>query len=283
MTALEFWQEQRPTLVKELAEQSEINDIIYTVRHAVLQTEQNTLAAQSDDVLRQQLGVLFSMLKSSISLLNVPVTSTTWAVVSRSDEKKTKPGLPLMILSAVLLVLALAWCYAKGDLIGWMMPLAALFTGSASLLINHRSQRKAGKKTPPELRTSQSVDAEQLLGAVEAQIIMIDRCTTDFAYLNKSLRSPTGGSGWQNLDAVSELLETIYAFDDDLRQQAEEAMQQLLVEMGLEAVDYTPESDKLFTQLPSKSMTRTLCPALLSAEDHRLLRRGTAVVGTKAA
>jgi len=48
-------------------------------------------------------------------------------------------------------------------------------------------------------------------------------------------------------------------------------------------VEYSLGSEKLFTQLPSKSVTKTLCPALLSAEDHRLLRRGTAVVSTKAA
>lgn len=283
MTALEFWQEQRPSLAKELAEKSEISDIIYTVRHAVLQTEQNTLAAQSDDVLRQQLGILFAMLKNSLSLVSVPISTTTWAAVSRKQEKQRLPGLPLIIISVALLILSAVWCYIKGDPIGCLLPMAGLVTGIVSAIWNARARRKALTGVQPELLTSHSVDAEQLLGAVEAQIIMIDRCATDFAYLNKSLRRPQGGSGWQNLDAVSELLEAIYAYDDDLRQQAEEAMHQLLMEMGLEAVDYSTESEKLFTQLPSKSMTRTLCPALLSAEDHRLLRRGTAVVETKAA
>lgn len=283
MTALEYWQEEKPALVKELAEQTELSDVIYTTRHAILQTEQNTLAAQSDDVLRQQMGVLFAMLKNSVSLLNVPITSTAWAAVSRRAEKRNLPGLPLLIAAAVLLAAAFAWSYMKHDLLGWLLPLAALLAGAGGLVVNGQAQRKEKNKPAPELRTVQSVDAEQLVCAIEAQIIMIDRCATDFAYLNKTLRTPVGGTGWRNLDAVSELLETIYAYDDDLRQQAEEAMQQLLLEMGLEAVEYSTDSEKLFTQLPSKSVTKTLCPALLSAEDHRLLRRGTAVVSTKAA
>ena len=282
MTALECWKEQRAELLSTLNEQTEIGDVVYAARHAILQTEQNTLASQNDDVLRQQMGILFAMLKNSVALLNVPVASMAWAAVSRKEEKNRQPGLPFLLCALALLIAAFLWCYAKGDLLGWLLPLAALITGASALFINSRAQRKAARQPKEPLRTTQTVNAEQLIGAIEAQMVMIDRCATDFAYLNKSLRTPAGGSVWQNLDAVSELLETIYAYDDELRQQAEEAMQQLLTEMGLEAVDYSAESEKLFTQLPSKTMTRTLCPALLSAEDHRLLRRGTAVVGRAA-
>jgi hypothetical protein len=282
MTALECWKEQRAELVSTLNEQTEISDVIYAARHAILQTEQNTLASQNDDVLRQQMGILFTMLKNSVNLLSVPVASTAWAAVSRKDEKGKQPGLPLLLCAVGLLIAAFLWSYAKRDLLGWLLPLAALITGASALIINANARRKAAQQPRETLRTTQTVNAEQLVGAIEAQMVMIDRCATDFAYLNKSLRTPAGGSGWQNLDAVSELLETIYAYDDELRQQADAAVQQLLTEMGLEAVDYTAESEKLFTQLPSKTMTRTLCPALLSAEDHRLLRRGTAVVSRAA-
>ena len=87
MTALENWQEQRTALAKELKDQREISDILYSVRHALMQTEQNTLAAQTDDVLRQQLGVLFGLLKNSVNLLNIPTTATTWTPYA----KKKKP------------------------------------------------------------------------------------------------------------------------------------------------------------------------------------------------
>ena len=173
--------------------------------------------------------------------------------------------------------------YAKGDLLGWLLPLSTLVLGLIGLLLNSRARQKEEAGQAANLRTTYSIDTEQLLGAIEAQIVMIDRCAADFAYLNQSIRQPTGSRGWQNLEAVSELLETIYAYDDDLRTQADDAIRQLLIEMGLEAVDFEPANENLFTQLPSKSMTRTLCPALLSTEDHHLLKRGTAVVCTKAA
>lgn len=281
MTALENWQEQRPELIRELKNQQEIGDIIYSVRHAILQTEQNTLAVQTNDILRQQLGILFGLLKGSMSLLNIPAAATTWVPISQ--KKKLRAGFPFLMAAACILTAAGIWMYAKGDLLGWLLPLSTLVLGLIGLLLNSRARQKEEAGQAANLRTTYSIDTEQLLGAIEAQIVMIDRCATDFAYLNQSIRQPTGSRGWQNLEAVSELLETIYAYDDDLRTQADDAIRQLLIEMGLEAVDFEPANENLFTQLPSKSMTRTLCPALLSTEDHHLLKRGTAVVCTKAA
>lgn len=282
MTAYESWQEQREELSREIARQQELSGVIYATRHALLQTEQNTLASQSDDVLRQQMGVLFTLLKNSITLLNVPVSSTTWTAASRRNEKRLERGFPFLLAAGLVLLAAVLWGYAKANLLGWVLPLSALVLCVIGLLMN-RKERAAKSSAQPQLKVTHSIDPEQLLGAIDAQILMIDRCGNDFSYLNQSLRAPTGGIGMQNLEAVSDLLEVIYAYDDDLRQQAEDAIGHLLAEMGLETMEYTNENQKLFNQLPSKNMTRTLCPAILSAEDHRLLRRGTAVVRTDAA
>lgn len=282
MTAYESWQEQREELGKEITRQQELSGVIYAIRHALLQTEQNVLASQNDDVLRQQMGVLFALLKNSISLLNVPLSSTTWTAASRRNEKRLGRGFPFLLAAGLVLLCAILWSYAKKDLLGWVLPLAAVVLCVFGLLLNRKSSKeKADLK--PQLKVTHSIDAEALLNAIDAQIMMIDRCTNDFTYLNQSLRSPSGGIGVQNLEAVSDLLEVLYAYDDDLRQQSDEAISQLLSEMGLETMEYTLENQKLFNQLPSKDMTRTLCPAILSAEDHRLLRRGTAVVRTDAA
>ena len=282
MTAYESWQEQREELSREIARQQELSGVIYATRHALLQTEQNTLASQSDDVLRQQMGVLFTLLKNSITLLNVPVSSTTWTAASRRNEKRLERGFPFLLASGLVLLAAVLWGYAKANLLGWVLPLGALVLCVIGLTMN-RKERAAKSSAQPQLKVTHSIDSEQLLGAIDAQILMIDRCVNDFSYLNQSLRAPTGGIGMQNLEAVSDLLEVIYAYDDDLRQQAEDAIGHLLAEMGLETMEYSNETQKLFNQRPSKNMTRTLCPAILSAEDHRLLRRGTAVVRTDAA
>ncbi len=283
ITAHDCWQEQREALGKELARQQDASGVIYACRHALLQTEQNVLAAQSDDILRQQLGVLFALLKNSISLLNVPVSSTAWTAVSRKKEKHANRGLPFLLSAGLILLAAGLWHYAKGDLLGWVLPAAALVLAVIGLLMNRKAKPLQEAQQDASMRITHSIDPEALLCAIDAQILMIDRCTNDFTYLNQALRTPVGGVGMQNLEAVSELLEVIYSYEDDLREQAQSAVEQLLSDMGLSTEDYSPDNQKLFNQLPSKNSTRTLCPAILSAEDHRLLRRGTAAVQQTAA
>lgn len=283
MTAFEYWQEQREGLKKTIAQQKDLDDVIYATKHAILQTEQNLLASQTDEVLRQQLGVLFALLKNSIGLLNVPVNSTTWVAVSRRNEKKLSAGFPFMLAAGFAILAAGLWAYSKGDLLGWALPLGAIILAVVAWIIYIREKKAARSGQQDDVRVTFSVDAERLLGAIDAQMTMIDRCTNDFTYLNQSLRTMSGGADRHSLEAVSELLEAIYAYDDELWGQAGESMGRLLSEMGLEIEDYCEENSRLFNQLPSKTMTRTLCPAILTAEDHRLLRRGTAVVKTNAA
>ena len=282
MTAHESWQEQREELSREISRQADMNSVIYAVRHALLQTEQNVLAAQNDDVLRQQMGVLFALLKNSITLLNVPVSSTTWTTASRRDEQRLERGFPILLIAAVTVLAAIGWNYARGDLLSCLLMIAAVVLCITGLLMNRKNRMQSSDSDKSRFRVTHSVDAEQLLSAIDAQILMIDRCSNDFAYLNQSLRAPSG-AGAQNLEPLADLLEAVYAYDDDLREQAGTALEQLMRGLGLEAMEYSPENQKMFNQLPSKNMTRTLCPAILSAEDHRLLRRGTAVVSKNAA
>ncbi|MBE5802509.1 MAG: hypothetical protein E7319_09520 [Clostridiales bacterium] len=283
MTAFEHWQNERDALHSVISAQQDINGVVYEIRHAILQTEQNTLAAQSDDVLRQQTGVLFSMLKNSVSLLSAPISSTTWVAASKRKEKRHSGALPLMIAAFFAMVSAGLWGYARGDLLGWMLPLAALVLACIAMVIDAGERKKKTQQNSENVRVTFTPDPDKLLAVIDGQMRSLDRCINDFSYLNDTLRNPGGSVGKQNLNAVSELLEVIYSYDEDLRSQADDAVTHLLSGYGLVALEYTRERSKLFNALPSKNMTRTICPAIVSAEDHRLLRRGTAVVQTDAA
>ena len=82
---------------------------------------------------------------------------------------------------------------------------------------------------------------------------------------------------------AADLMEALYECEGEVPEAAGEAARKMLAVMGLTALDYTEENRRLFNALPSKSETRTLSPAIVSLEDRRLLRRGTAAVRTDAA
>lgn len=283
MNAYQCWERERDSLRLSLKAQSDMSGVTYAIRHALMQTEQNALAEQTDDVLRQQMGVLFGVVKNAAALLEAPLTTTTWVAQSRQGEKRDKGKLTLTSLAALFITACGLLCYFKGQTLGWVAALAALITGGAALVRERKAAKARAAKEKDTIKVTLQPDVDKLLATLDGQMRTIDRCANDFAYLNESLRGDSHQNGGAMVNHVSTLLEALYECDDEGRAPAREAVNEMLDDMGLKALDYSDESRKLFTALPSKNETRTLCPAIVSAEDYRLLKRGTAAVKMDAA
>ena len=100
MSIFEHWEAQKETLRQKLLEQPDMAGVVYQVRHAIAQTEQNALAEFSDDVLRQQAGVMLGTLKTSIGLMEAHIATQVWCLKSRlqSPKRPEKYGLPFFCL-----------------------------------------------------------------------------------------------------------------------------------------------------------------------------------------
>ena len=129
-----------------------------------------------------------------------------------------------------------------------------------------------------EARVTLRPNADRLFAILDGQLRAISRYVNDFAYLNDQLRTAPECANTALLARAADLLEALYEYDAAERADAEEAARRLLKNLGLEALDYSDEHSRLFTALPSKSVTRTLTPAIVSIEDGKLLRLGTAAV-----
>ena len=277
MGAYQCWCGQREKLRESLRDCAETSGAAYLVRHAIAQTEQNTMAEQPDDLLRQQTGILFSCFKTSIGLLDVTVATKVWVAQSQKTAPKRAGSASLLAIAALLLVAAGLLAYTKGLWLVWLPIAAALALGVVGLIVSRRGQRK---EAPAEdtVRVTARPDAKKLFAAVDAQMEAIDRCINDFAYLNEQLLLKKGTPDAQNLTLISDMLEALYEADDETREAATLAADRVLEGMGMRAVGYAPENDAMFTVLPSKTETRTIVPAIVALDDNRLLRRGTAAV-----
>lgn len=274
MTAFEYWQEQRDELRTSLHNQSSMADVVFSIRHALLQTEQNLLASQRDDILRQQLGVLFSFAKSAVHYLETPVTTSAWVAQSRKKKPHSGKKRFLRLFPMGLIVLCGVFCYFEALTIGWILSLVALAAYALSFL----PEKKPAVTDDPALRITLQPDVERLLAVIDGQMRTIDRCINDFAYLNDSLRGDDQSGGTALANRISELMEAVYDVEPESREPLEDAMESLLGDLGLTAIPYSENNARLFTTLPSKNETRTITPAIVTAEDCTLLKRGTAAV-----
>ena len=122
----DHWQAQKPALRAALEEQTDPAGAADRVRHALLQTEQNALAEMTDEVLRQQAGVLMSQLKTSVDLVDCQTSAQVWTPRRQADKPAARGGIALWG-AALLVQLALGgYCYLKGLALGWLLALAAL-------------------------------------------------------------------------------------------------------------------------------------------------------------
>ena len=276
MSAYEVWCTQKEKLKTELSEAKELHGVTPAVRHALSQTEQVTLASFSDDLLRQQAGILFACLKTSAGLLDVPIAAKVWEARAQEEKKRGKPTWLLFVLAGVAQALCWWTCYRRGELLLWIV-LAAVFVLVLLGLLLSIPEKRAPKRED-DMRVTLHPDIDKLFYALDAQMKAIDRYLNDFAYLNESLKGKSALPDARTVGLVADMLEALYECGDEVRQPALRAADKVLHDFGVEAVPYSPQDSALFTVLPSKTETSTIAPAIVSAEDRRVLRRGTAAV-----
>lgn len=279
MGAYGCWLQVRERLRENLNQSSDAASAAYLTRHTLAQVEQNTMAEQPDDPLRQQTGILFSCFKASLSLLDISVTTKVWIAQGAAENKPLRPQRWLLLGAASVATGVALYGYAKGLWLVWGGVAVALLLGVAGLLAANHAHRQV-PPTEDRIRVTAKPDTEKLFAAIDAQMKAIDRYTNDFAYLNEqtALRDP--GQGGKHTQALAALMDAVASCEGEAGEEVTDAASRLLQSMGIAARSYRPEDRRLFTVLPSLSGTHTLVPALVSAKDGTLLHRGTAAVPT---
>jgi hypothetical protein len=277
MSAYQCWCDQKERLRDNLRAQGEGAGVTSLVRHALAQVEQNAMAQQPDDLLRQQMGILFSCFKTSLQMLEITVTTKVWVAQSHTGKPSRRPAaLWLLAACAVQLVLGL-FAYFNRQTLMWI-ALAASFVCTLVGWFVLRRIPAAAQPDDDQLKVVAKPDTEKLFQSIDAQMKAIDRFINDFAYLNEQNTLRGGAPDPGAIPALAELMQAVCECEGESGEEAALAAERLISGMGARVVSYSAEESRLFTILPSVSQTRTLLPALVSQKDGSLLYRGTAVV-----
>lgn len=279
MSIVQHWQTQKDVLRSVLSDLMSAADTVRHVRHTLLQVEQNALAEMDDDLLRQQASVLMGSLKGSVALLEAHGTAQIWIAQKSENAKKQTPS--FWHYTAAVLALLAIWCVLNGEWIALILACAGFGLGLYALMQERKNASMLLHRD--EVQVAVTVDIDQLFAVLDSQIRAMDRYLSDFNYLNDQARGGADNADAITLSRAADLMEALYDCDEAERASAENAARRLLEKLGLQALDYCEEHSKLFNALPSKSVTRTLSPAIVSVKEQQLLRRGTAAVRIDAA
>ncbi len=277
MSAYQCWLDQKDRLRETLHTSAMHENATLLTRHTLAQVEQNALAEQSDDLLRQQMGILFSCFKTSLNLLDISVTTKVWQARSLVKKPEKRPASWWLLLACAVQLAAGLLAYFQGRLLLWV-PIAASLTLTAIGWITLRRVPKEDPLSEDRFKVTATPDTDKLFQAIDAQMKAIDRYMNDFTYLNEQNALRASSPDPHSITALAELLEALYECEGDEGEEAMAAAQKLLWASGIRALPYAPEDARHFNILPSVSQTRTLVPALVAQKDGALLYRGTAAV-----
>lgn len=277
MSAHQCWLAQRERLRESLRTTGDTSGAAYLTRHALAQVEQNAMAEQSDDLLRQQTGILFSCCKTSLNLLDISVTTKVWVAQTLAQKPKKGFATWALLLVCALQIAVLLYAYVSHLWLLCVPPGATLIATIIGWVSLSRA-KKLEEPTEDRLKVTAKPDTEKLFAAIDAQMKAIDRYINDFAYLNEQNAMQNGPADVQSTALLAGLMQAVYECEGDGRDEAVSAAERLLDSAGVHAVVYSSTDAHLFNVLPSITETRTLVPALLSQKDGALLYRGTAAV-----
>lgn len=279
MSAYQCWLTQKEQLQASLQASQEVSATVYLIRRALAQVEQITMSEQQDDSLRQQVGILFSCIKTSLTLLEVPMSTSTWVAqpLAASEKPKQKRNTARFLLPACAVQAAVGvFAYVKGEPLLWIPLAGALIATIIGWLQSHRSH--APQLPQDRVKVTITPDRDRLLQAIDAQMKAIDRFANDFAYLNEQITLRSASPETQDIALLAELMQAVCECEGESGEDAVAAARLLLAGRGVRAEAYNAEIAGNFTILPSLNKTRTLVPALVSQKDGSLLFRGTAAV-----
>jgi len=279
MSAYQCWLTQKERLREALQASGDTANAASLTRHTLAQVEQNVMAEQPDDLLRQQTGILFSCFRTSLNLLDISITTKVWVAQTQAEKPKARPASWWLLPACAAQLAAGLIAYLKNMPLIWMPLAAALVLTLVGWFALRRSPREA-EPAEDRLKVTAKPDTEKLFQSIDAQMKAIDRYVNDFAYLNEQNALRNSTPGWKNVAALAELMEAVYECDGEAGQEAAATAERLLSGMGARAVPYSAADAGLFNVLPSITETRTLVPALVSLKDGALLYRGTAAALT---
>ena len=277
MGAYQCWLSQRERLRESLQNAVDTNGATFAARHAIAQVEQNTMAEQTDDLLRQQTGILFSCVKTSLNLLDISITTKVWVAQAQEENPKKKFALLALLTALVCAAVAGFYGYLKNLPLVWF-PVALAVVAVITLYFAQNRRQSRSIPADDKFKVTAKPDAEKLFQAIDAQMKAIDRYMNDFSYLNEQCAVQNNAQELKNVNVLADLMQAVYDCKGEAGEDAVAAAERLLQCLGVRTATYRAEDYRLFTVLPSLSATHTIMPALVSVKDGALLYRGTAAV-----
>lgn len=278
MSVVDTWDGCRSALAAQLRTVTDSSHAARQIKLTLERIQHETMTEQKDANLRQQIAILFSLLKASCDMMQATGTPKLW-ISGETEEKKKKFSSRILfgILFAGFILATGIICFYQKDIITVLLIGFAAVSSLAYAIANLLEKKNREKQMKPlKYKIELQSDADKIIACFDKLFPSMDRYIQELAFLNMQKNRQASEIDEELLDFCAQMLEAQRAGSDAYVFQVLPAVEQYLRHLGIEILEFNRSSQRYFQVLPAKEGERTICPALL--KDGKLLRAGIAAV-----
>jgi len=278
MSVVDTWDGCRSALAAQLRTDTGFSHAARQIRLTLERIQHETMIGQKDANLRQQIGILFSILKASCDMMQASGTPKLWISGETEKEKrKFSARILFVILFVGFIIAAGIICFYRKDIVTVLLIAFAVVSLLAYAVANMLKKKKHEKQVKPlQYKIELQSDVDKIIAFFDKLFPTMDRYIQELSYLNMHNSRQTSEIDAELLDLCAQMLEARRTGNNALAFQALQDVEQYLRHLGIEILEFSRSSQRYFQVLPAKEGERTICPALL--KDGKILRAGVAAV-----
>lgn len=281
MKAVDKWRELKEETKKEIsAENKTVQDIKNILVQKIENIQHNVMSEEKNSKLRQQIGILFTILKENFNIYNTLGSVRIWSEENIKVYKQ-KGNIVFLTLMHCVLFYSLWYSFSQGIKLNYYIMIGVGIAGLVSeiliLLLILKKYREDSKIIETVQKTEINLNIDKIMEFMDRNMEALDRYIEELTILN-GLENKKESNLDKNILEVFQKFDEIEKTDNKvIVPMVNKEIENILLSNNIEKIEYSKETEKYFDILPSKNSTMTIKSAFIEKDSNKVFVRGVAI------
>lgn len=281
MKAVDKWRELKEETKKEIsAENKTVQDIKNILVQKIENIQHNVMSEEKNSKLRQQIGILFTILKENFNIYNTLGSVRIWSEENIKVYKQ-KGNIVFLTLMHCVLFYSLWYSFSQGIKLNYYTMVGVGVAGLVSeiliVLLILKKYREDSKIIETVQKTEINLNIDKIMEFMDRNMEALDRYIEELTILN-GLENKKESNLDKNILEVFQKFDEIEKTDNKVIVPiVNKEIENILLANNIEKIEYSKETEKYFDILPSKNSTMTIKSAFVEKDSNKVFVRGVAI------
>lgn len=281
MKAVDKWKEMKNETKKEISlEDKTVQDIKNILVQKIENIQHSVMSEEKNSKLRQQIGILFTILKENFNLYNTLGSVRIWSEENIKIYKQRGNAVFLTLIHCVLFY-SLWYSFTQGIKLNYYSMIGVGVVGLISeilvILFIIKKYREDSKIIETVQKTEINLNIDKIMEFMDRNMEALDRYIEELTILN-GLENKKESNLDKNILEVFQKFDEIEKTDNKVIVPiVNKEIEDILLTNNIEKIEYSKETEKYFDILPSKNSTMTIKSAFIEKDSNKVFVRGVAI------